>query len=276
MENNSICKVCGVEHYISPEKKLPVGFFGLVRGTWCSEECFNILQKEASLIHLNFTCACCGIKFRSKSRTSKSIYCSAECKKEYHIINPKPYSPRVSAGSNGRHCHKGYIVMSYQLFPPEYWNILKPMKDSQDNIREHRALIAIQEGRALTKQEVVHHKNGIKNDNRLENLELLIAEEHQKLHYGKAEVRTYETVDINDFPEQWHGILISMCNKNTTKLLKHRALAAIQLGRALTKDDVVHHIDGSKNNNIESNLQVMSNQEHSLLHMEQYRQYLNK
>lgn len=45
--------------------------------------------------------------------------------------------------------------------------------------------MAIKEGRALSKDEVVHHINELHNDNRLENLVILTSKEHSRLHGDK-------------------------------------------------------------------------------------------
>jgi hypothetical protein len=64
----------------------------------------------------------------------------------------------------GRHIDKhGYVL----VYKPHH-----PFCNNNKCVREHRLVMEKHIGRYLKPQEVVHHKNGIKGDNRIDNLQL--------------------------------------------------------------------------------------------------------
>lgn len=97
--------------------------------------------------------------------TAKLIY--KVCKR--HKIKCQRTGPRGGEGhpewKGGRLINKdGYV----QIHSPDHPTTHKTKK----YVLEHRLVMEAHLGRYLTKDEVVHHKNGQKDDNRLENLEL--------------------------------------------------------------------------------------------------------
>jgi hypothetical protein len=71
----------------------------------------------------------------------------------------------------GRLKHEGYIM----IYTPDH-----PYAN-KNYVKEHRLVMEKKLKRYLEKWEIIHHKNGIKDDNRIENLEIVVA----KKHFGK-------------------------------------------------------------------------------------------
>lgn len=101
--------------------------------------------------------------------------------------------PKLSGSGNpawrgGRHkLESGYVSIWIPKNDPFYC-----MVDKADRLREHRYIIAKHLGRPLESWEIVHHKNSIRDDNRLENLELLGIPRHAPTAIVQSRIKTLE------------------------------------------------------------------------------------
>lgn len=131
-------------------------------------------------------CLYCSREFEKKSNPAyfikhKVIFCSNSCSNKYNgknniVWNKGKKFPEFS----GKNCpqwkggkftsNDGYLY----IFVPNHPNRLR-----NDYLAEHRVIVEKIIGRYLNKGEIVHHINGIRNDNRPENLYLF---ENQKRH----------------------------------------------------------------------------------------------
>ena len=86
----------------------------------------------------------------------------------------------------------------------EFKNKYKKIRLSRTEIiDEHRFIMENHIGRKLYRFEIVHHINGIKDDNRIENLEIIKLSEHSKNHMNNGDIHKLTKEEMN------LGILVS-------------------------------------------------------------------
>ena len=130
------------------------------------------LGLKSQMRHVYAACEICGKKRWAVICAKTNLPVHRFCHKCANQRN-KPY----------RYVHpRGYIY----LFVPRsdfFFSMATETRSEQGGyVREHRLTMAKHLGRCLASWEIVHHKNGIKDDNRLENLELVTSGQHAISH----------------------------------------------------------------------------------------------
>lgn len=147
--------------------------------------------------HIPGTCDWCGhiylrrkYKTQRHERTSGKSFCSRKCRGIFVASNQdlshlKPFNrkpgerPHNFIGQTS-HAH-GYVVINR----------------NKTSKLQHRLVMEQHLGRALLREEVVHHRNGDKTDNRIENLEVLSHSEHLLKHWDNG------TFDNRNLTADW-------------------------------------------------------------------------
>ena len=129
---------------------------------------------KKKLTRIKLMCSMCKKKFERPPwqykmnllRKTKKMYCSHKCYDQFQKINHSPN------WKGGRRLLRGYV---------EVW--CPPEVNPRRRIFEHRLIMQKHLRRKLTNREFVHHKNGVKTDNRIENLEIV----HLNSHRGNVQ-----------------------------------------------------------------------------------------
>ncbi len=121
-------------------------------------------------------CERCGKQRWVKVGNGEPIYrICFECAKKSKTYYSGPSHPKWKGG-RGKTV-SGYIFRTLTPDDPFY-----PMASSHNHVAEHRLIVAQHIGRCLLEGEVVHHINHVRDDNRIENLQLMLAIKHQRQH----------------------------------------------------------------------------------------------
>lgn len=150
-----------------------------LKGSICPQ-CANKGKERKSLVRCSF----CGKKFyRSKcydKRNNKNVFCNKKCESEFRKLHNNPETWR--GGHIGKTTGYRYIRINGK------------------DVGEHILVMERHLGRKLKKCEVVHHINGNKLDNRLENLKVMTRSEHTRHHHpkrGKIKCVRCGTMSVN-------------------------------------------------------------------------------
>lgn len=98
-------------------------------------------------------------------------FCGNECRINYFVGDKNPY------WNGGESHHQGYKMIRCIS---EEGSLYK---------REHRLIVEDLIGRPLKEDEVVHHINGVRDDNRVENLKIMTRSAHIKLHWEQGDFK---------------------------------------------------------------------------------------
>lgn len=144
-------------------------FLSIRQKYFCSCKCkgINMTNKKKYLI---MKCLTCKKEFNMEPchvKEGKGKYCSRKC---YAIAQTKIHGNRWKGG---KCVAEGYVIVRIKNHPTA-------MKKGY--IREHRLNMEKHLGRKLYPHEIIHHINGNKSDNRLENLEITTRSVHIKTH----------------------------------------------------------------------------------------------
>lgn len=123
-------------------------------------------------------CMQCGkpfTEYKTEIIRGRGKFCNKSCTSKYTIAKKPPDQKGAnnSQYKGGRYLNNGYVF------------ILSPDHPSNRGsyVPEHRLIMEHMIGRHLRNDDVVHHINGIKDDNREENLLLVTNSEHSLLHW---------------------------------------------------------------------------------------------
>ena len=131
---------------------------------------YDIGLKGKYYVYLD-NCPLCGIEKWREARYVGSLCGKCACTQKRKLFR----GANNGRWTGGRSYYNGYVVVT--IDPDSPFAVMAPKNNTSRTVScrifEHRLVMAQHLGRPLENWEVVHHKNSIRTDNNIENLELL-------------------------------------------------------------------------------------------------------
>jgi hypothetical protein len=153
-----ICPICERQFSRKPHKN----------NLTCSKRCASYFLRggrEQWKKDQQKKCPNCGKFYEAASGWRKEkMFCSRPCLQEHYRINGGP---------------RAVPIGTRFLEEDGYWSVKVTMKSWRP---EHIVIVEKALGEKLKPDEIVHHRNGDKGDNRIDNLQVMTRVEHAKIH----------------------------------------------------------------------------------------------
>lgn len=118
------------------------------------------------------TCPICTNEFKPKRK--EQVFCSLVCRQKNNATGRRgQLTGRQSKDYKPRLTKDGYLRM---------YAAKHPFAEGRKEMHVHDMVMELHMGRRLLPTECVHHLNGIKTDNRLQNLEVMPHSDHSSEH----------------------------------------------------------------------------------------------
>lgn len=168
---------------------------------------------------LNMVCPICGVKFHLKPyavKKDKHHYCSKKC----HYLAKQQYTKGEKNHQYGLRGNKNASWKGGKKLDLGYYWVYRPdhpfSVGKTGYVLEHRIVaekyllndensVVIDGKRYLARDWIVHHKNGVRTDNRPENLEVMKKGEHTSIHNKINDVNRARTPDGRYAPKSSSG-----------------------------------------------------------------------
>ncbi|MHA1400062.1 MAG: HNH endonuclease [Candidatus Heimdallarchaeaceae archaeon] len=141
----------------------------------------NLANRKAKVYIRKMKCLYCGKVFEVSTKDfnrGRGKYCS-ECVSRYVHMKGRR-APNWKGGR--RKSVDGYVLL-HRLLVPDGYHYLEVKGNGY--VHEHRLAMAKKIGRKLKPDELVHHLNGIRDDNRIENLAITDRSNHEHFTFRK-------------------------------------------------------------------------------------------